>query len=326
MTVNLKITPQNSVDSQFIVDNIRENINLIGLDNFIKAKDIVSSRSDTDVSKTGWVLSAGMSLKDSLRKGFIYPGMFDRNKDTLICVKHSLPALLRYGFKNLNCVVVDPRPIEGTSTHGVVRSQLYEAAPQDTTFFVGATTHPSVTKYLMSRGFKIVGWFNSTDALAKNFRDEVEVAIDGGTNSALRAISLFRHIEDIRTFNLIGFDATVNEPTNKDKVDEVTGAPIHLKAWVDYFGYLNTFRSNKPIAHWTTGELAAQIQDLRTFLMVIQHKENYRINILGTDKGRSLVGQLWDAYVEFEDNLVRDGRSDLLGDPRLLDNIRLFSF
>ena len=68
-----------------------------------------------------------------------------------MCVKHSYPHLLANGIKPWACVVLDPRSIEGESTHGIVRKDLFKTIDPSTKFFIASMTDPSVTKYLIEK-------------------------------------------------------------------------------------------------------------------------------------------------------------------------------
>ena len=68
-----------------------------------------------------------------------------------MCVKHSLPMLLKEGIVPWACNILDPRPIEGTSTHGIVRKDLFKDIPEEMIFFVSTMTDISVKKHLQNK-------------------------------------------------------------------------------------------------------------------------------------------------------------------------------
>ncbi len=96
------------------------------------------------------------------------------------------------------CVVLDPRPMEGVSTHGVVRKDLFKEIDPTTKFFIASMTDITVTKYIMEKTDNILGFHAFTDAI----RDETvtnkvtiaegiginpgELLISGGTCAATR--------------------------------------------------------------------------------------------------------------------------------------------
>ena len=69
----------------------------------------------------------------------------------IMCVKHSLPTLLKHDIVPFGCTILDPRSIEGESTHGVVRKTLFENIPEETIMFVASMTDTSVLDYIMTR-------------------------------------------------------------------------------------------------------------------------------------------------------------------------------
>ena len=126
----------------------------------------------------------------------------------VLCVKHSYPKLLEHGIKPWACVVLDPRPITGTSTHGVVRKDLFKTIDPSTKFFVASMTDASVTDYLIERKAKIWGWHEFTESLRdpeeqkKGIQNNIvtlnkdlglpegTTLITGGTCAAMRAIGM----------------------------------------------------------------------------------------------------------------------------------------
>ncbi len=48
------------------------------------------------------------------------------NTPRIMCVKHSYPALLNHGFQPWGCTILDPRSLDGISTHGIVRRTLFK--------------------------------------------------------------------------------------------------------------------------------------------------------------------------------------------------------
>ena len=193
----------------------------------------------------------------------------------------------------------DPRPITGTSTHGIVRKELFKKIEKKTKFFVASMTDPSVTEYLIDKGAEIHGWHAFTESL----RDPAEqnkkmvnnsvtlnpdigipqgsTLITGGTCAAMRALGIM-HTMGFRHFDLFGFDSCMEEPTEEQK-KETTGAedeepkPKYFKVGVgeQYF--------------WTTGELLAMAQDCeRTFN---DPPMEMNLNLFGED---TLVTALWN--------------------------------
>jgi hypothetical protein len=127
---------------------------------------------------------------------------------------------------------LDPRPITGTSTHGVVRKDLFKKIEKKTKFFVASMTDPSVTKHLIDKGAEIHGWHAFTESLRDPEEQKKAVhnnsvtlnpdigipqgstLITGGTCAAMRALGIF-HTMGFRFFDLFGFDCSMEEP-NED--------------------------------------------------------------------------------------------------------------
>jgi len=290
----LRINPMDSADLTEIENNIETNIGLIK--DWIEITDNLSG-------KKALLIGSGPTLKRCLKLGYIHKDMFNPNEWNIFCAKHALPALMDAGFTNLKCVALDPRPIEGNSTHDVKRQDLYGAAtPDRVEFLVASMTHPSVTNYLLTNGFKVTGWHAATRALEK-FKSQIKFSIGGGTNSILRGIGLAKECYGITDIFLLGIDCSIEDPDKQDvdnpesylytATDQITGSPKYLKTFFDQGG--SGWNSNKYLAKWTTGELAASLQDLSQFF-ANQKQLGVTLKIIGTDKGRTLSGQLADCY------------------------------
>ena len=284
LSVPIVVHPRDCVPKDFIKDNIKDNLKLIKtwLGKFPMHKSNVI------------LVSGGPYLNIPKLKTHI-----KNNPDSkIVCVKHSYPKLLKNGIIPWACIVLDPRPITGVSTHGVVREELFKKIEKKTKFFVASMTDPSVTKYLISKGAEIHGWHAFTESL----RDPIEqnkkmvdnsvtldpdigippgaTLITGGTCAAMRSLGIF-HTMGFRSFDLFGFDCSMEEPTKKQQ-KETTGAddeerrPKYFKVGVGDTSY------------WTTGELLAMAQDCeRTFA---NPPMEMNLNFYGKD---TLVAALW---------------------------------
>lgn len=244
--------------------------------------------------RTAWIFSAGPSLEFAVNQMFTkeYFAGLDKDKHKIFCIKHALPTLKAAGITPDFCVALDPRPIKGVSTHGEVREGLYAAAPRETIMLIATMTHPSVTQYLLERGYKVVGWNAASDALielSKEGQISQVIQIDGGTSSAMRALSLAHHI-GFREANLIGFDCSLaGEPKENEWMPSENGKPPRLK----YFPVVNPKDARDQFEFWTSGELVAQAQDLESAL------KNNRLNDLeirmyGTDPENSYGGNIYE--------------------------------
>jgi hypothetical protein len=247
--VPIIVKPKDSVPKETIVSNINENLKI--LDKW----DMVRSCNIND--EHAIIVSGGPSLDISKLKY-----LARKTKGKIICVKHSYPALLRAGIKPWACVILDPRPVEGTSTHGIVRSTLFDKVDPSTKFFVASMTDPSVTKLLKEKTDNIYGWHafsqaikdsiktkEDGDALKANIGEDATF-VTGGTCAAMRAIGMM-HIFGFRNFHLFGFDCCMEGELSAEELSRTMEDGKKKYMRVETNGY----------EFWTTGELLAMAQD-----------------------------------------------------------------
>jgi hypothetical protein len=247
--VPIVIKPKDSVPKETIVSNINENLKI--LDKW----DMVRSCNIND--EYAIIVSGGPSLDISKLKY-----LARKTKGKIICVKHSYPTLLRAGIKPWACVILDPRPVEGTSTHGIVRSTLFDKVDPSTKFFVASMTDPSVTKLLKEKTDNIYGWHafsqaikdsiktkEDGDALKANIGEDATF-VTGGTCAAMRAIGMM-HIFGFRNFHLFGFDCCMEGELSAEELSRTMEDGKKKYMRVETNGY----------EFWTTGELLAMAQD-----------------------------------------------------------------
>jgi hypothetical protein len=247
--VPIVIKPKDSVPKETIVNNINENLKI--LDKW----DMVRSCNIND--EHAIIVSGGPSLDISKLKY-----LARKTKGKIICVKHSYPTLLKAGIKPWACVILDPRPVEGTSTHGIVRSTLFDKVDPSTKFFVASMTDPSVTKLLKEKTDNIYGWHafsqaikdsiktkEDGDALKANIGDDATF-VTGGTCAAMRAIGMM-HIFGFRNFHLFGFDCCAEGELDAEELSRTMEDGKKKYMRVETNGY----------EFWTTGELLAMAQD-----------------------------------------------------------------
>jgi hypothetical protein len=276
----IRVTPRDSVPVQDIINNAKENMSLMPKDCFITKSKIHDETA-----------SAGLSLEKMLSLGYLRKEWFNEGTgNRLFTVKHGLPILAKHGLAPHFCVVLDPRPIQGISTHGYLRETLYSKAPKSTKFLVASMTHPSVTKWLIKNGYEVFGWHSAANGLVPTKEHEglkgATTFVQGGTCSATRTISL-SHQLGFRKANLIGFDSSLDgPPPNPEVTDTIDGKQVK-KYWTTSIGDSPQF--------WTTGELIAQIQDLQMFFG--DEVADVELNIIGTDKDSSLAGALAESIV-----------------------------
>jgi hypothetical protein len=292
--VPIIVNPRDCVPKDYIRNNIKDNLKLINKNKFVGK---YRNHGDHAIIVSGGHSTNYDELKDILKK---YPDSI------IMCVKHAYPKLLENGIKPWGCIVLDPRSIEGESTHGIKRKDLFKTINPDTKFFIATMTDPSVTNYLMKRKADIWGWNAFTESLRDDedrkkgihnnqikIRDDIGLPagatlITGGTCAAMRAIGML-HTMGFRTIHLFGFDCNLAEEPTKDMKKETTGAEDEEPRPK----YFQVSVKDKP--YWTTGELLAMAQDCeRTF------KDNgMGINFIfhGED---TLVSEIWDKSEELD--------------------------
>ena len=259
--VPIVVHPRDSVPKEYIRNNIKTNLKHIDEKRWVQKHP---AHKDTAA-----IISAGPYLNYEDLKYFI----FNNPKTKILTVKHALPGLIENGIKPWGCIVLDPRPITGKSTHNIIRKDLFKDFDPDMNFFVASMTDPSVTEYLIERDAKIWGWHAFTDSLREE--DEQGKAIEnqqvklsnelgipqgatlitGGTCAAMRGIGML-HTMGFRDIHLFGFDCCRDEPTDEEKT-ETTGDTEGGEVPKPKYIQVNV----KEKTYWTTGELLAMAQD-----------------------------------------------------------------
>jgi hypothetical protein len=243
-----KVAAKTCVSDDEVLSNVEQNINL--LEGFSWLKPCVPH------AKHAVIVSAGPSVfkrQEEIRE------LAEREDTVIFCVKHSLLKLKSIGVTPDFCVVLDPRPITGISTHGAYREDLFREAPESVKFLVASMTHPSVTKFLIDKypPKNIIGWHAMVKVTMKH--PKTDTLIHEGTSSATRSIGIAR-VMGFRNITLVGFDSSLEkEPSDLEKMYTLkeNGQPqfIPLKVGGEEGG----------TTYWTTGELSAQAQDLEYF-------------------------------------------------------------
>lgn len=247
LMVPIIVRPRDSVPKEYILSNIEENMKIIKNWSFVKKYPFNEDKAI--------IVSGGPSVDYNLLKEFI-----KEHGPYVFCVKHSYPKLIENGIVPFGCVILDPRPVNGISTHGVVRKDLFKDIRRETNFFIASMTDPSVTKLLLEKGATVYGWHAYSEAVqqaanpqnftvkAKIDLGEDTVFVTGGTCSAMRAIGM-AHIVGFRKFHLFGFDGSIPNVTEEMKKETTENKPKYFN--VEAFGQ----------KYWTTGELLAMAQD-----------------------------------------------------------------
>jgi len=248
--VPIVVTPKDSRPKEEIINNVVENKKLIKDFDWIKTSKINN--------ETAIIVSGGDSVD-----WFDLKQRIAETDGKVFCVKHSYPKLLEQGIQPFACVILDPRPIDGISTHGVVRKDLFKKVDKETIMLVASMTDPSVTKYLLEQGANIKGWQAYSDALRDmNVKDKIVVdkatgidegstLITGGTCAAMRTIAI-AHTLGFRNFDLFGFDCSIPNMTEEMKTETTDTEKNKPK-------YMQVETGGTKF--WTTGELLAMAQD-----------------------------------------------------------------
>ena len=259
--VPIIVHPRDCVPKDYIRDNIKSNMTLIN------PKKWLTKHPGHRGSAA--VISAGPYLDYKKLKKFTK----DNPETKLLAVKHAYPKLLEHDIKPWGCIILDPRPITGVSTHNIVRKDLLKDIDPDTRFFVASMTDPSVTNHLIENKAKMWGWHAFTDSLRQEteqgtqiHNQQVKVSeelgipqgatlITGGTCAAMRGIGVL-HTLGFRDIHLFGFDCCRDEPTKEEKTEttgDLEGGEVPKPKYMEVNVNEKTY--------WTTGELLAMAQD-----------------------------------------------------------------
>ncbi len=259
--VPIVVHPRDSVPKEYIRNNIKTNLKHINKDKWVQKHPAHKGRAV--------LVSAGPYLDYSKLKKFI-----KSNPDCkVLTVKHALPGLIKNNINPWGCIVLDPRPITGKSTHNITRKDLFKNFDPSMNFFVASMTDPSVTEHLIERDAAIWGWHAFTDSLREEEeqgkvieKQQVKLSeelgipqgatlITGGTCAAMRGIGML-HTMGFRDIHLFGFDCCRDEPSKKEKT-ETTGDLEGGETPKPKYIQVNV----KDQTYWTTGELLAMAQD-----------------------------------------------------------------
>ena len=282
--VPIHVNPRDCVPKDYIRNNIITNTKSIS--NWIAKCKAISNQA---ILVSGGPYLNIKELKQTIK---------DNPNSKVICVKHSYPTLLENGIKPWGCVVLDPRPITGESTHGIIRTELFKKIDPTTIFFVASMTDPSVLEYIRKQTDRIYGWHAFTESLREEKErnagvknNQVKIVeelglpegatlIVGGTCAAMRSIGIL-HTLGFRHIHLFGFDCCMEEPSKK--AQKLTTGADDEKPQPKYF---KVSVNNK--SFWTTGELLAMAQDCERTFGDLSMGMNFQFHGKNT-----LVSELW---------------------------------
>lgn len=168
----------------------------------------------------------------------------------IFAVKHAVPMLRAANIKPDYIVVLDPRPAEGKSTHGILRTDLFESVEPGDKILLATMTHPSVRKLLEEKKARVIGWHALTQGLQEAGLPELAIGmtIGGGTCAATRLPTL-AYVMGFRRLDFYGYDFYYPSDTKQE----------NLKQQLMTVGIGSSTNSKMFL---TTGELVAAIQDL----------------------------------------------------------------
>ena len=265
--VPVQVSPRDCVPPDNIQNNVRENVEMF---------------DGKMVERCHWhhgklvLASAGPSLEDNLDK----IRELQKGGAKIFCVKHSHNTLIENGIIPWACVILDPRPFEGVSTHGIVRKELLANPHPDVRYLVASMTNVEVTKYLKEKDANIIGWHAYTSALTEMEELESQQLITGGTCSAMRTIGI-GHTLGFREFHIFGMDcAHPGVPEDLEETDM-----YGKKKWLK-IGIMNPETKEEDI-FYTTGELLALAQDFEA-LLAREDQVDMDIYVYGTGVAPSL--------------------------------------
>jgi hypothetical protein len=291
--VPIIVHPRDCVPKDYIRDNIKSNMTLIN------PKKWLTKHPGHRGSAA--VISAGPYLDYKKLKKFTK----DNPETKLLVVKHAYPKLLEHDIKPWGCIILDPRPITGVSTHNIVRKDLLKDIDPDTRFFVASMTDPSVTNHLIENKAKMWGWHAFTDSLRQEteqgtqiHNQQVKVSeelgipqgatlITGGTCAAMRGIGVL-HTLGFRDIHLFGFDCCRDEPTKEEKTEttgDLEGGEVPKPKYMEVNVNEKTY--------WTTGELLAMAQDCEKVFA-----DEGLEGVLSFHGENTMVADLWDINKE----------------------------
>jgi hypothetical protein len=209
--------------------------------------------------KRAVIVSAGPSIDlpetmDAIRREV-------ENGSILFCVKHSHNKLIAAGLVPWGCVLLDPRPHEGISTHGKPRAELLPAAYPGVRYFCASMVDPSTVKRLMDTGGKVYGWHAAVGADEKSVLppEHQKFLMGGGSSSAGRAMILAWQFMGFQSIGLYGFDSCHLDESKLDKdARHQDGTPKYILMDMAAGGRNKRF--------WTDRDILCQAQDFTRFL------------------------------------------------------------
>lgn len=248
-STNMLVKTQNCVADEQILANIKANLEIMPrwVHNILphrKRAVIVSAGPSLEMPET---LAA---IRKEVREGAI-----------LFCVKHSHKKLLDRGIIPFGCVLLDPRPHEGISTHGEPRAELLPAAYPGMRYFLASMVDPDTTKRLIETGGEVWGWHAAVGANEISVLPDAhkKMLMGGGSSSAGRAMILAWQFLGFSSIGLYAFDSCHFDESKIDKNAR------HQDGTEKYFE-MEVGVGDRKKKFWTDRDILCQAQDFTRFL------------------------------------------------------------
>jgi len=241
---NFLVQTQNCAPVEEIQSNIKANLNLIT--NWIQYVKPHFKRAI--------VVSGGPSLRhpETLKaiRREVKAGAY------LFCVKHAHRFLVENGIIPWACVLLDPRPHDGLSTHGESREELLPGAIPGVRYYIASMVHPSVTEKILRTGGRVIGWHAAVGAKEQEVLppEHARMLMGGGSSSASRAMVLAWQFLGFNSIGLYAFDSCHLDHTKLDKnARHQDGTPKYIELELTVGGKTKKF--------WTDRDILSQAHD-----------------------------------------------------------------
>ena len=177
-----------------------------------------------------------------------------RAGDKILCVKHSHNMLLKMGVVPWGCVLLDPRPHEGPSTHGYDRKSMLARPHRKVKYFVASMVDPTVLTHLLKKNADVWGWNAAVGAQEHTVLPKEMPLVMGGSTAVMRGVSL-GHFLGFRNIVCYGMDSCHLDPATLDHSKRnPDGSPYYFTIEAKVNGKTRTF--------WTDRDNMAQTQDI----------------------------------------------------------------
>ena len=272
----LRVQPKNAVDHSNLIENVKANTP--------KFQHWVKKLEKHE--REAILISAGPTLKKEI--GTIKQLLEEGAPKVIFTVKHALPMLLKEGITPDICVILDARPLNGTSTHNQVRKSLYENVPETVAYYIATMCAQETTDHLMASGSPCIGWHAANDGMMQAGLEEFKIGalVGGGTCAAWRAFAI-AHILGFRTFHLFGYDFYYEKPEKEGQTSN---------------DIMKVLIGPNKREFYTTGELVAALQDFEQIQRLVKEQDLglyvYGDGMVAEVWTPSSKGTSWESYLE----------------------------